>query len=89
MTVTLLIQKVAYIYVVLLGRKRFLYLLSVLRNMSYECEKKFRKIFCPHFCPKTPSMKKIDVSFKPKHSLQNACTIYETTDPVFGLSSEI
>ena len=36
MTVTLLVQKVAYIYAVLLERERFLYLLSVLRNMSYE-----------------------------------------------------
>ena len=36
MTVTLLVQKVAYVYAVLLERERFLYLLSVLRNMSYE-----------------------------------------------------
>ena len=36
MTVLLLVQKEAYIYAVLLKRERFLYLLSVLRNMSYE-----------------------------------------------------
>ena len=36
MTVTLLVQKVAYINVVLLEREKFLYLSSVLRNMSYE-----------------------------------------------------
>ena len=59
MTVTLLVQKVAYIYAVLLERERFLYLLSVLRKMSLEWEKFFRKILCPLFCLKTPSMKKI------------------------------
>ena len=35
MTITL-VQKVAYIYDVLLERERLLYLLSVLRNMNYE-----------------------------------------------------
>ena len=68
MTVTLLIQKVAYIYVVLLKRERFLYLLSVLRNMSNEWEKNFRKVFALFFAKKTPSMKKIDVIFRPKCS---------------------
>ena len=63
MTVTLLVQQLAYIYAVLLERERFLYLLSVLRNMSLECEKIFRKIFCPLIRPKTPSMKKILTSF--------------------------
>ena len=63
MTVTLLVQKVAYIYAVLLEREQFLYLLSVLRKMSLEREKFFRKILCPLFCPKTPSMKKILTSF--------------------------
>ena len=62
MTVTLLVQKVAYIYAVRLKRERFLYLLSVLRNMSLESEKNFEK-FCALFCPKTPSMKKILTSF--------------------------
>ena len=33
MTVTLLVQKVAYIYAALLERQQFLYFLSVLRNM--------------------------------------------------------
>ena len=41
MTVTSLVQKVAYIYAVLLERERFLYRFSVLINMSYECEKNF------------------------------------------------
>ena len=52
MTVTLLVQQVAYINAVLLERERFLYLISVLRNMSYEREKNFRKIFCPFFAQK-------------------------------------
>ena len=56
-TVTLLVQNVAYINAVPLEREQFLYLSSVLRNMSYEWEN------CPHFCPKTPSMKKILTSF--------------------------
>ena len=50
--------KIAYVYAVLLERERFLYLLSVLRNMSYEGEKNFRNFFCSLFCPKTPKMKK-------------------------------
>ena len=89
MTATLLVQKIGYIYAVLLEKERFLYLLSVLRNMSYERGKNFRKFFCSLFCPKTPSMKKIDVISRPKCSLSNACTIYETMDPVFGLGSDI
>ena len=36
MTETLLIQKLAYILAVLLEGQWFLYLLSVLRNMSYK-----------------------------------------------------
>ena len=87
MTVFLLVQKVAYIYAVLLERELFLNLFSVLRNMSYECEKNF-DVFCPLFCQKTPSLKKIDVIFKPKGSLWNACKLYETMDPVSGLGSE-
>ena len=51
MTVTLLVQIVAYTNAVLLGRERFLYLLSVLRN-SYECEKFLEKIFVHFFAQK-------------------------------------
>ena len=52
MSVTLLVQEVAYIYAVLIERERFLYLLSVLRNMSLEREKFFRKIFVLFFAQK-------------------------------------
>ena len=52
--------------------------------------KKNSTLFSSFFLPKKPSMKKnFDVIFRPKCSLWNACTIYETTDPVFSLSSEI
>ena len=56
------VPKVAHIYIVLLERERFLYLLSVLRSMATN-GKKFSKIICFLFCPKTPSMKKILTSF--------------------------
>ena len=64
-TVTILVQKVAYIYAVLLERERFVYLLllSVLRNMSYEWEKNFRKNFCPFFAQKHYVWKNISTSF--------------------------
>ena len=52
MTVTLLVQKGAYIYAVLLERERFLYLLSVLRNMSNEWKKKFQKKIVLFFAQK-------------------------------------
>ena len=52
MTVTLLVQIVAYTNAVLLGRERFLYLLSVLRNSYYECEKFLEKIFVHFFAQK-------------------------------------
>ena len=52
MTETLKVQKVAYIYAVLLERERFLYLFSVLRTMSYECEKNFRKKLLSFFAKK-------------------------------------
>ena len=52
MTVILLVQKLDYIYAVLLERERFLYLFSVLRNMSYECEKKIEKLFVLFFAKK-------------------------------------
>ena len=58
MTVTLLVRKVAYIYAVLLERERFLYLLSVLRNMSYECEKKFSEYILSSFLPKNTEYEK-------------------------------
>ena len=43
MTAALLVQKIAYIDAVFLERERFLYLLSVSRNLSYEREKVFQK----------------------------------------------
>ena len=89
MTETLIVQKVAYIYAVLLERERFLYLFSVLRTMSYECEKNFRKNLLSSFLPKnTEYEKNFDVIFKPKGSVWNACKLYETMDPVSGLGSE-
>ena len=57
MTVTLLVQKVAYIYAVFLEKERFLYLLSVSRIMSYECEKSFRKVLSS-FLPKNTKYEK-------------------------------
>ena len=57
MTVTLLLQKVADIYVFLLERERFLYLLSVLRNVSYE-RKKISKKFLSSFLPKATEYEK-------------------------------
>ena len=59
MTVTLLVQKVAYIYAVLLKRERFLYLLSVLRNMTYEWERIFQNFFVLFFAQKHPESKKV------------------------------
>ena len=50
MTVTLLVQKVVYIFAVLLESERSLYLLSVLRNMSQEWEIFFN--FLSSFLPK-------------------------------------
>ena len=44
--------KIAYVYAVLLERERFLYLLSVLRNMSYEGEKTFEIFFALFFAQK-------------------------------------
>ena len=63
MTVFLLVQKVAQIYAVLLERERFLYLLSVLRNMSLEREKNFGKDFCPFLPKNTKYEKKTLTSF--------------------------
>ena len=65
MNITLLVKKVAYTYAALLERKRFLYLLSVLRNMSYEREKNFRKIFVLFLPKNTKYEKNFDVIFKP------------------------
>ena len=68
-TVTLLIQKIAYICAVLLERERFLYLLSGLRNMS-NLGKNFSEKFLSFFLPKnTKYEKKFDVIFRPKCSL--------------------
>ena len=70
MTETLIVQKVAFFYAVLLERERFLYLFSVLRTMSYECEKKFRKKLLSSFLPKnTEYEKNFDVIFEPKGSV--------------------
>ena len=69
MTVTLLVQKVAYIYAVLPERERFPYLLSVLRNMTYEWERIFQNFFVLFFAQKHPESKKFDVIFRPKYSL--------------------
>ena len=81
MTVTLLVQKVAYVYAVLLERERFLYLLSVLRNMSYELEKIFEKFFVL-FLPKNIKYEKhFDTILRPKCSLLNACTIQRNHGP--------
>ena len=63
MTVTLLVQNVAYIYAVLLERERSLYLLSVLRNMSYEWEKNFEKFFVLFFAQKHQVWKIFDTIF--------------------------
>ena len=52
MTVTLLVQKVAYLYAVLLKRERFLSLLSVSRQMRYEREKSFENFFVLYFAQK-------------------------------------
>ena len=46
MTETLLVQKVAYIHAGFLEREWFRCLSSVLRNMSYELEKKFDIFLC-------------------------------------------
>ena len=50
MTENLLVQNVAYIHAVFREREWFLYLLSVLRNMSYEREK--ISTFFSSFLPK-------------------------------------
>ena len=59
MTETLLVQNLADILAVYLEGEWFLYLSSVLRNMSYKCEKIFRHFFSSIFLPKKPSLKKI------------------------------
>ena len=64
MTVSFLVQNVAYIYAVLLERERSLYLLSVLRKMSYEWEK-----IVLFFVQKHREWKEIDVIFRPKYNL--------------------
>ena len=69
MTVTLLIQKVAYFNAVPLKIERFLYLSSVLRKMSYEWENVFRKIFVFFFAQKHQVQKNFDVIFRLKCSL--------------------
>ena len=63
MTETLLVQNLAYILAVCLEGEWFLYLSSVMRNMSYKREKFFRHFFHPFFCPKKPSLKKILTPF--------------------------
>ena len=59
MTETLLVQNLAYILAVCLEGEWFLYLSSVLRNMTYNWEKIFRHFFSSLFLPKKPSLKKI------------------------------
>ena len=81
--------KVAHIYIVLLERERFLYLLSGLRSMSYEWEKIFENFLFSPLPKNTKYEKSFDVIFKLKCSILNTRTIYETMDPVFGLNSEI
>ena len=59
MTETLLVQNLAYILVVYLEGEWFLYLSSVLRNMSYKGEKIFRHFFSSLYLPKKTGAKKI------------------------------
>ena len=88
MTETLLVQNLAYIRAVYLEGEWFLYLLSVLRNMSYKWEKIFRHFFIHFFAQKTKSEKNFDANFERKCSLWNACKLHETMDTVFGPGSE-
>ena len=70
MTETLLVRKLVYILAVCVEGEWFLYLSSVLRNMSYKWEKILGHFFSSLFLPKTPSMKNnFDVIFGPKCSL--------------------
>ena len=89
MTETMLVQNLAYILAVYLEGELFLYLSSVLRNMSYKWEKNFRHFFSSIFLPKKRSLKEIfDANFERKCSLWNACKLHETMDPVFDPGSE-
>ena len=88
-TELLLVQNVEIIHAVNLEREWFLYLSSVLRNLSYELEKSYRHFFLFFFVSKKPILKKIDVVFRLNSIQWNACTIYESMDPVFSLRSEI
>ena len=88
MTETMLVQNLAYILAVYLEGEWFLYLSSVLRNMSYKWEKIFRHFFHPYFAQKTKSEKKFDANFDRKCSLWNVCKLHETMDPIFDPGSE-
>ena len=55
MTKTWLVPKKAHILAICLEEEWFLYLSSVLRNMSYKWEKNFRNFFIPFFAQKAQS----------------------------------